>query len=240
MTQAKYLEIANILTNRIRGGQYKARQPLPDQQALANELGVSRLTVKKALDGMQREGLVYKQSGLGTFVSGPVPIKETNDYPVNQFSGLKASMPSQSIQTEVLHFNEELPDENLQKYLSLKKKQPIYDILRLRKRNNQPYILEHDFLPVKLVPGLNKQVLKDSLYTYIHQTLKLTFGSAYRKIRACKSTKNDQRYLNAEFDDPILEMQQLAWLTTGVPIEYSFSRSRFDQRNFSMVENNRF
>ena len=67
-TEAKYLKVARILQKRIEDGVYKTQAPLPDQKTLADELQVSRLTVKKALDGLQRKGLVYKESGLGTFV----------------------------------------------------------------------------------------------------------------------------------------------------------------------------
>lgn len=47
MAKAKYLEIAKIINDRINDGTYQARQPLPDQESLAKELGVNRLTVKK-------------------------------------------------------------------------------------------------------------------------------------------------------------------------------------------------
>ena len=62
--EAKYLKVARILQKRIEDGVYKPQTPLPDQKTLAEELHVSRLTVKKALDGLQRKGLVYKESGL--------------------------------------------------------------------------------------------------------------------------------------------------------------------------------
>lgn len=86
--EAKYLKVARILQKRIEDGVYKTQTPLPDQKTLADELQVSRLTVKKALDGLQRKGLVYKESGLGTFVLGPVPIQDKFDSPANAFSGL--------------------------------------------------------------------------------------------------------------------------------------------------------
>ena len=76
--EAKYLKVARILQKRIEDGVYKPQTPLPDQKTLAEELHVSRLTVKKALDGLQRKGLVYKESGLGTFVLGPIPGISSN------------------------------------------------------------------------------------------------------------------------------------------------------------------
>ena len=89
MAKAKYLEVASELKKRIENGVYSKQEPLPDQEAFAKEFDVSRLTVKKAFDGLERQGLVYKQSGLGTFVAGEIPIKSDIDSPVNAFTGLR-------------------------------------------------------------------------------------------------------------------------------------------------------
>ena len=79
--EAKYLKVARILQKRIEDGVYKTQAPLPDQKTLADELQVSRLTVKKALDGLQRKGLVYKESGLG---------REWGDYGIEEFLEVKS------------------------------------------------------------------------------------------------------------------------------------------------------
>ncbi|MGQ5709077.1 GntR family transcriptional regulator [Lactobacillus sp. PSON] len=240
MTQAKYLEVAKIITDRIDDGTYKTRKPLPDQSTLAQELGVSRLTVKKALDGLERQGRVYKQSGLGTFVSSDIPIKDKNDSPANVFSGLKNQLKSDNVRSKVLSFSVEFPDEQMQKNLDLKKTEPVYNIVRLRIVDDQPFIIEHTYMPVKLVPDLDEDILNDSIYNYLHHKLKLKFGHAYRKIRAAKSNDYDQKYLNAAKDDPMLELEQIVWLSNGQPIEYSESRNRYDQRTYTILENNRF
>ena len=79
MAKAKYLEVAEEIKKRIQNDVYSTQEPLPDQEAFAKEFDVSRLTVKKAFDGLERQGLVYKQSGLGTFVTGNIPIKSDTD-----------------------------------------------------------------------------------------------------------------------------------------------------------------
>lgn len=240
MVKAKYLEVAEIIHDRIDDGTYQARQPLPDQETLAKEFGVSRLTVKKALDGLERKGLVYKQSGLGTFVSGDIPIRSELDSPANMFVGLKKQLGAESVQSKILHFSVEFPDKQIQKYLDIKQTEPVYNILRLRIVDSIPLIIEHTYMPVKLVPELDEDVLHSSIYNYIHHKLHLKFGHAYRKIRATKSSEYDQKYLDAKKDDPMLELEQIVWLTNGQPIEYSASRNRYDQRDYTILENNRF
>lgn len=156
MTHAKYLEIAKIISQRINDGTYTSRLPLPDQETLAKEFGVSRLTVKKALDGLERQGLVYKQSGLGTFVSSNIPIKSSIDSPANMFMGLKKQLGSSNVKSEILHFSVEFPSEQIQKNLDLKSSDPVYDIVRLRIVDDLPFIIEHTYMPVTLVPNLNE------------------------------------------------------------------------------------
>lgn len=240
MAKAKYLQVAEEIKERIKAGIYKASTLLPDQETLAKELDVSRLTVKKALDGLERQGLVYKQSGLGTFVASQIPIKGKNDAPANLFMGLKKEIGPDRIRSKILHFSVEFPDEQIQANLELKKNEPIYNIIRLRLLDNEPFVIEHTFMPVKLVPNLDETILKDSVYSYIHKKLHLKFGRAYRRILACKSDKYDQKYLHAKEDDPMLELEQIVWLTNGQPIEYSLSRNRYDRRTYTIVENNRF
>ena len=104
MAKAKYLEVANELRKRIKQGIYNKQEPLPDQETFAQEFNVSRLTVKKAFDGLERQGLVYKQSGLGTFVTGEIPIKEKVDAPANAFIGLRNQMGKDAIKSQIIHF----------------------------------------------------------------------------------------------------------------------------------------
>lgn len=240
MAKAKYLEIADELRKRIDQGIYSSQEPLPDQETFAQEFNVSRLTVKKAFDGLERQGLVYKQSGLGTFVAGEIPIKKKTDAPANAFIGLRNQLGKDTVKSQIVHFSVEFPDEQMQKNLEIKKTEPVYNIVRLRLHNDEPLILEHTYMPVKLVPDLDESILHKSIYDYIHKNLKLKFGHAYRKIQANKADKYDQKYLNAKKDDPILELEQIIWLTNGQPIEYSVSKNRYDTRDYVLLDNNRF
>lgn len=240
MAKAKYLEIADIINQRIDNGTYPKESLLPDQQTLAKELGVSRLTVKKALDGLEREGRVFKQSGLGTFVAEDIPIQSKIDTPANAFSGLQSLLGANKVTSKIINFSVEFPNQHLQRYLHLKETEPIYNIIRLRLLDKKPYVIEHTYMPVSLVPDLNDSVLHSSIYDYIHQKLHLKFGHAYRRIKAARASKYDEKYLNAQASDPMIDLEQIVWLTNGQPIEYSLSRSRYDQRVYTIFENNRF
>ena len=240
MAKAKYLAVVQTIVSRIKAGTYQPGDLLPNQQTLANELGVSRLTVKKALDGLERKGIIYKQSGLGTFVSSAIPIRSKIDSPANVFTGLMELMKADDIKSKIIKFSVGFPNKQIQKNLNLTSSEPVYNIIRLRLVDDNPLVIEHTYMPVNLVPNLNTDILHSSIYNYIHQKLKLKFGHAYRKIKATKSDEYDQKYLAAKKDDPMLELEQIVWLTNGKPIEYSISRNRYDQRDYTIIENTRF
>jgi GntR family transcriptional regulator len=232
----KYELIADIIKKRIINGNYQPNQLLPKQETIAKEFHVSRMTIKKAFDILAIEGLIYKQSGLGTYVMGNIPVMAREDLPANAHDGLTKQLGKERIKSRVIKFEVHFPNTDIQQKLRINAADPIYEILRLRIVDDQPYILEHTFMPIKLVPGLNEKIIEGSIYDYIRQNLKLKFGGAYRKIHADLPQDNDIAYLNAKKSDPILEVVQLVWLNNGKPIEYSASRNRYDKRNYTVLD----
>lgn len=232
---AKYKEIAKILRNRIQNHTYPPDSLLPNQTELVKEFNVSRVTIKKAIEILIMEGLVYSQRGFGTKILKN-NIWTPKDYPFLEYDGLTKQLKGKKIQSKIIKFSVDFPDNFLQEKLQLKKHQPVYKIIRLRKINKELYVLEHTFMPIDLVPNLTEEILKSSIYHYLHEILHLTFAGAYRTIRADKSDHLDQKYLNCEETDPILEVEQLVYLKDGRPIEYSKSRNRYDIRSYSILD----
>ncbi|MFC6169830.1 GntR family transcriptional regulator [Loigolactobacillus jiayinensis] len=238
MAKAKYQAVADEIRKRILSKIYPTKTLIPDQNTLAKEFGVSRMTVKKALDGIAREGLIYKQSGLGTYVLGDISIKTANDSPADAFNGLTEQQGAERVTSDVIDFSVAFATKDLQAKLDIGANDPVYNILRLRRLEGEPFILEHTFMPVKLVPDLTLSILKSSIYDYIHHELKLKFGGAYRKIHASLPTELDIAHLNATATEPILEVEQIVWLTTGQNIEYSTSRNLFNKRSYTVLDIN--
>ena len=66
---AVYLKLKDDISTKIHSGVYKKDMRLPSENALCKEWGISRMTVRRALDELVREGLVYRTRGSGTFVA---------------------------------------------------------------------------------------------------------------------------------------------------------------------------
>lgn len=233
---ARYKEIADEVRRRIFDGEYPSETLIPDQNTLAEEFQVSRMTVKKALDIIATEGLIYRQRGSGTYVMKTALLGNRDVY-VNEYDGLTKQMQGKTIESHVIQFDIEFPDQELASMLMIETSSPVYKIIRQRVvTENQLKILEYTYYVAELIPGLSKKHAEKSIYAYIKDELKLTFGGAFRKVHADKSRELDYEYLDCTENDPVLEVEQIVYLKNGKPFEYSRSRNRFDTRSYTMVD----
>ncbi|WP_408605791.1 GntR family transcriptional regulator [Carnobacterium pleistocenium] len=237
-TVVKYEAIANEIRDRITDGTYKVESLIPDQVSLSEEFKVSRMTIKKALDILALEGLIYRQRGSGTFVMKNSPLNKENAA-VNEYDGLTKQMKGHKIESKIIKFTVEFPDEEIMQHLMIEKSVPVYNLIRLRIIDDKPYVLEHTYMPTDLTTGLTEDIIKGSIYEYIHDELKIKFTGAYRKIRADKSSKYDQEYLDCGVNDPVLEVEQIVYLKDGRPFEHSRSRHRYDTRSYTFIDMNK-
>ena len=144
-------------------------------------------------------------------------------------------MQKRDLQSQVITFEVCFPDSRVQEMLKVAAEEPVYHVIRLRILDGQPYILEHSFMPVDLVTGLTKEILHRSVYDYLLEELNYKFAGAYRTFQAAKSDEYDRQYLKCQSDDPVLELEQIIYLESGRPIDYSRSRNRYDVRGYSML-----
>ena len=206
----KYEEIANILRDRIANGVYPVDSMLPIQSELSKEFGVSRMTIKKAVEILTIEGLIFSKQGNGT--------------------------RDRILTSKIVQFAVEFPEAEIAERLQVEVTTPVYKIIRLRLLDEKPYVLEHTYMPCDLVPGLDESILLQSIYAYLWDELNLKFAGSYRHITAEKPDEYDKMYLDCQNDDPLLQVEQVVYLENGRPIEYSRSRNRFDTRGYSLLD----
>jgi len=231
----KYEKIANIIRQRIRDGVYPVETLIPDQVSLAEEFDVSRMTVKRAMDILELEGLIFRKRGSGTYVK-KTALNGGLNANIMEYEGLTQQLAGKDVKSKIISFKMDFPNESIQEKLDIGRHDPIYKIIRLRIVDEEPYIIEHTIMNAQLIPGVDEDVLHSSVYQYIHDELNLQFGGAHRMIHADKSSEIDQEYLNCAADDPVLEIEQVVYLEDGTPFEYSRSRNKYDTRSYNVVD----
>jgi GntR family transcriptional regulator len=233
---AKYKEVAEAIRKRVKEGVYPVDERLPDQHSLAEEFETSRVTVKKALDLLTAAGLVYSIQGSGTYVKKNALHHAHSSIQIGNNVGLTTTVKDElDLESKVLDFKVRFPDEEEQEVLMIHKETPVYHYERLRILEGQPYSLEHTVVPVEIIPGITEDILKDSVYKYIREELGIIFGDNRQTVRAAQPNQLDSKYLKCKETEPVLEVEKVMFLESGVPFEYSIVHHRFDMVEMSFI-----
>lgn len=224
---SKYQEIYLDIRSDILSGTYPEHQKMPGEEELAEKYGVSRVTIAKAFRLLRENGCIVTRRGHGTYACQP---KEAPFRDIAAFTGTSARLyDKEKVDTQIIAFHVRFADEDEAEKLQIDTADVIYDIIRLRIVDKEPYALEYTLMPVNVIPHVTEDVLKHSIYRHIENTLHLKIGKAKRRIKADKSDAYDQKYLRCAEDDPVLEVEQTVRLADGRIFEYSQSRFRYDK-----------
>jgi len=233
--QNKYNHIANEIRQRIFSGEYPLERTIPDEMTLAAEFECSRMTMKKALEVLVLEGLLYRKRGHGTFIIKSALKQDKFNIRSEEVDGLTAQSAGKVVTSKILRFDVEFPDAETQERLNIPKETPVYHIQRVRYLDGEPIVIEKTFMPTTVISGITEEVLQGSVYAYLKEDLQLNFASAHKEVRAAKSEAVDYEHLKCAKDEPVLVVTRVAYLNNGTPFEYSISRHHFDKFVFKVV-----
>ena len=225
----KYIDIADDIRSKIIEEKYTYGQKLPYEYVLCVTYHCNKETMKKALDILVKEGLIVRRRGAGTFVKDYNPSMESPNKSnyftkglTERFAGIK------KIDSEIIAFEVIPSDETISKKLQIEEGSFVYHIIRFRKLDDKPYSLEIIYMPISIIPNLKVDHLKTSIYQYIENDLKLKIQSAHKTVRGHLSSQLEQDYLGLKETEPYFEVEQVAYLSSGVIFEYSFSRFHYN------------
>ena len=231
----KYEEIARDIYNDIASGKYEPGSQLALEKEMCVQYGVSRITVKRAVDELVKQGLVVKRRGSGTFVKGVQEEDVENVGMVGQFGGFSHNYKDHKVTTDVKRFEIVHPDAETADKLKLTVDDFVYDIIRVRYVDDMPENVEYTQMPIDVIPGIKMDILEKSIYSYIEEVLKLQIQSAHRTVSADMPTEDEKQWLKIEGVMPVLQVSQVAFLSDGRPFEFSKSRHRSDISVFRAV-----
>lgn len=229
---AKYMEVYEIVKQRIEDGTYKVGDKLPVGDQLAKEFNTGKLTVKKGLDLLVSEGVLLSRSGYGTEVLRK-PI--TNSKVFGPSDGLLSVLGEEHVDSEVYKFSIELPSKEVAEKLKITEKDYIYNIVRSRYVDKKPYSLEQTFMPLLTIPGLVPEHLKRSVYDYIRMELGLKIQSSHLRMRGVLADEFDAKVLGIKEGEYMIEIEKIVSLSTGVPFEYSITRHVYEDFEFEAI-----
>ena len=213
--------LREAIENRILGPD----DALPPERDLAEELSVSRITVRKAIDGLVEEGLLVRRQGSGTFVSNRV---EKNFSKLTSFS---EDMRARGRNPRSVWLNRAAGTVTPEDSLPLRSSPgtPVYRFNRIRYADEVPMALEYATVLASCLPSID--AVEASLYEALERTGNRPVR-ALQRLRAVLLTAEQAKLLKAQENDAGLLVERLGFLKDGRAAEFSQSYYRGDIYDF--------
>lgn len=210
--QPKYLRIHSNLRMRITSGQWPPGSPLPSQRELADEFGVSIMTLRQALQLLTDEGLIEPRHGTGTFVAAHYA------YDLGHLRSFADDLTAQGarITTKLLAAGTITPPADVGARLGAQGH--VLRLRRLRLSGGRPLIVQTSYLPAALAPVIQAENLSHrGLYTILAEH-RQPITSASETITPTTLSAADARDLARPPHSPALLSHRISFTTTGAPI----------------------
>lgn len=207
---------------------------LPSERELSERYGLSRTTVRLALQELERQGLVTRQHGRGTFVADR-SARTTDLMGGYSFTDQMREMGRQP-QTTILEFDEIEADKHLAGAMGAHIGDKLFYLKRLRAADGTPMMVERTYLPVRNFLSLKRPMLEGhSLYGVIERTYGEKIRRAEEEFFASVARLSDARLLGIDEGDPVLDLVRTTYSTRNEIVEYTLSVARADQFKYKVV-----
>lgn len=229
--QPLYKQVYDLLTARLVEGYWKPSQLLPSEMMLAEELGVSQGTVRKALNQMVAEKMLQRQQGKGTFVA-----EHTQESDLFRFFRLREPHGEIAIpETVVLGSSRRTATDDEAKKLNLDANALVVELTRVRSIHNKPAIIEKVIQPLSVFPDIDKNTdLPNALYILYQEKYGITIMSVNDEIRAVEIPDAYAQHLDLAKGSPVLMIERSSVNIDGRVVELSTAYCSSDNFIYSV------
>lgn len=224
-----YFQLKNIILDKIKSGEYQAGSLIPSERELSENLGISRMTARQAINQLASENYLVREKGKGTFVN-KIKFEQRN---IMSFSETVKRLGMVPV-TRVLEFSEEKECFDVKQALDLEPEQKIFRVKRLRLADDTPIAVEEVFITEKLCPEINKLDLTKSLYDLLKTTYSIDISHVDNNIEAIKADKENRRLLMLESGVPVLKISGISYTKEGKKLFYERDVYRADKYQYSV------
>ncbi len=227
-----YYQIETILRKRILSGEWGPLTCIPTEDQLGKEYGVSRVTIRQTLGLLEREGLVIRMRGKGTFVSEKakacVPTKLTGSMNELILMGIQTS-------TKMIDFKWTQAPHNVKERLKLEEDSQVLRIERIRLVDDSPFSYVINYLPEEIGKRIQEQdVSVKPMMKVLEDDLGIRPNEADQTIEATIADAHVAPLLDICVGDPLLKVERTLFNKAKIPIDVVFVLYRADKYSFSV------
>jgi GntR family transcriptional regulator len=216
----RYSQLANILRDRIAGGELPAREPIPSERQLEKDYSVSRTTIRQAIDLLVRQGFLYREHGRGTFVS-PQKLQKG----ISELTSFTEDMRRRGIEPgqKILGIEDIRPSESIRARLELPADcQSVVRIERLRLGDGIPMGLQTSYYALPRGEAITRQDLErvGSVYRILQERFHLIPTEADETLEVTVATSAEASLLQVRRGSPLLLSERTTYSQYRRVIEF--------------------
>lgn len=225
-----YLQVKVELENKIKSGELKAGDRIYSENELCQRYGVSRITAKKSLDELVKDGYLYRIQGRGSFVQGPrIDHKLSNFYSFTEEVKARGMVAGAT----VLNVEKIEPDQEIMDYLGIADTEMVYYIRRLRKADDAIIALDHSYIPCSVCGYISKEDLSNhSLYEILNNH-GVVPDKAVESFYADSLCEEEARLLGESIGSAALKIRRLTYSQNQL-IEYNYRYYKGNQYTYTV------
>lgn len=223
-----HVRIEQWLVDGIAKGEIAPGDRLPAEREFAAALGVSRMTLRQALAGLERKGVLVRMPGRsgGAFVAEP-----KIECDLTGLAGFTEQMRRAHMRAgaRVMRAQTVAASRAVAKALELSAGSSVHEVVRVRSANRQPLALERSFFPAEHFPDLLEHRLGDSLYTLLAKRYDQEPHTAVEYLEPVSAAQDEADALGVEPGTPLMLIERTAHSVAGLAVEYAQDLFRADR-----------
>lgn len=220
-----YQRFVQVIKDAVRDGLVRHEEILPGEREFSQQLTISRITVRKAMNALEEQGIVYRSRGYGTQVCSALEYSLKEPQGLSQQAVLRGRKPD----TVWIHKSLAPCSKEIAHKLKLSEGSDVYLLKRIRYVDQQAVSVEESWVPPDYISDTEQ--IGISLYDYFRSRQIMPVKTQSR-VSACMPDADLQSQIALPDGIPVLVIKQLAFDARHIPLEYSISYCRSDMYVF--------
>ena len=223
-----HIQIERWLLDGISSGRLSPNDRLPNEREFAAALGVSRMTLRQALAGLEARGVLNRLPGRG---GGAFVLEPKIDCDLTGLAGFTEQLRRANVRAGARDVRTATVQASAEaaKALELSDGAPVHEILRTRTANRIPVALERSYLPADRFPDLLSHRFTGSLYAVLHRYYDQVPHTALEHLKPVIADRAQATALGVKTGAPLMLIERTAYSVAGVPVEFARDLIRADR-----------
>jgi GntR family transcriptional regulator len=222
------LQVRDALAARIAAREWKPSVAIPNENDLAREFGVSSGTMRKALEFMERERLLTRRQGRGTFIND-----QTSDELADRYSNIYTADGKRITgEVNVLNISQASANSAECTRLRLRPDDRVWRIRQVRQHRGEPFMVEETSMPALLFPELGERTDLTRGIAGLAQQYGILLGKGDERISMGSASPPVAEALNLQPGAPILTLDLLLHALNGQVVEWRVGAGHFANKHY--------